>query len=74
MDDAALQEFAAGVLAKIPLKRFGEAQDIARAALFLASGDSTFMTGSEVLVDGGKSKTFLIENSTGDSTGNTIQR
>jgi len=58
MDDAALQEFAAGVLAKIPLKRFGEAQDIARAALFLASDDSTFMTGSEVFVDGGKSKTF----------------
>jgi len=58
MDDTALQEFAAGVLAKIPLKRFGEAQDIARAALFLASDDSTFMTGSEVFVDGGKSKTF----------------
>ena len=58
MDDAALQEFASGVVAKIPLKRFGEAHDIARAALFLASGDSTFMTGSEVLVDGGKSKTF----------------
>ena len=58
MDDAALQEFAAGVLAKIPLKRFGEAQDIARAALFLASDDSTFMTGSEIFVDGGKSKTF----------------
>ena len=58
MDDAALQEFAAGVLAKIPLKRFGDAQDIARAALFLASDDSTFMTGSEVFVDGGKSKTF----------------
>lgn len=58
MDEAALQEFSSGVLAKIPLKRFGDAQDIARAALFLASSDSTFMTGSEVLVDGGKSKTF----------------
>ena len=58
MDDAALQEFASGVLAKIPLKRFGEAKDIARAALFPASGDSTLMTDSEVLVDGGKSKAF----------------
>jgi NAD(P)-dependent dehydrogenase (short-subunit alcohol dehydrogenase family) len=58
MDEAALQEFAAGVLAKVPLKRFGEAHDVAQAALFLASSDSSFMTGSEVLVDGGKSKTF----------------
>src|SRR5688572_6361964 len=58
MDKAALDEFASGVLAKVPLKRFGEAHDIAQAALFLASNDSNFMTGSEVLVDGGKSKVF----------------
>jgi NAD(P)-dependent dehydrogenase (short-subunit alcohol dehydrogenase family) len=58
MDEAALQEFAAGVLTKVPLKRFGEAEDIAQAALFLASNDSSYMTGSEMLVDGGKSKTF----------------
>jgi NAD(P)-dependent dehydrogenase (short-subunit alcohol dehydrogenase family) len=58
MTEAALQEFAAGVQAKIPLKRFGEAHDVAQAALFLASGESSFMTGSEIMVDGGKSKTF----------------
>lgn len=58
MDEIALQQFAEGVKAKVPLKRFGEAQDIAQAALFLASNDSTFMTGSEILVDGGKSKAF----------------
>jgi NAD(P)-dependent dehydrogenase (short-subunit alcohol dehydrogenase family) len=56
MPEEALKEFAAG--AKIPLKRFGEAKDVAQAALFLASQESSFMTGSEISVDGGKSKTF----------------
>lgn len=58
MTDEALEEFAASIQAKIPMKRFGEALDIAQAALFLASPDSSFMTGSEIQVDGGKSKTF----------------
>jgi NAD(P)-dependent dehydrogenase (short-subunit alcohol dehydrogenase family) len=58
MDENVLKDFAAGVQAKVPLKRFGESRDIAQAALFLASGDSSFMTGAEVAVDGGKSKTF----------------
>ncbi|OAQ39804.1 short-chain dehydrogenase [Pedobacter psychrophilus] len=53
-----LQEFAAGVQALIPMNRFGASEDIANAALFLASADSTFMTGSEIRVDGGKSITF----------------
>lgn len=58
MPEDILKEFAAGVQAKVPLKRFGESKDIAQAALFLASTDSSFMTGAELLVDGGKSKTF----------------
>jgi NAD(P)-dependent dehydrogenase (short-subunit alcohol dehydrogenase family) len=58
MPEEALKEFAAGVMAKIPLKRFGESEDVANAALFLASSDSSFMTGSELFVDGGKSITF----------------
>lgn len=58
MPEDSLQEFAAGVQAKIPLNRFGEASDIANAALFLASEDSRFMTGSEITVDGGKSIAF----------------
>lgn len=53
-----LQEFAAGVQAKIPMQRFGASEDIANAALFLASPDSSFMTGAEIRVDGGKSVTF----------------
>ena len=53
-----LQDFAAGVQAKIPMNRFGAPEDIANAALFLASGDSSFITGTEIRVDGGKSITF----------------
>ncbi len=38
---------------KIHLKRFGKPEEIAKVALFLASEDSSFMTGSVVVVDGG---------------------
>lgn len=37
----------------LPLKRLGVARDIANAALFLASEESSFMTGAEMIVDGG---------------------
>lgn len=40
-------------LAGIPLSRFGQPADIANAALFLASDESSFITGSVLLVDGG---------------------
>ena len=40
-------------LNKIPLRRFGEPIDIAYAALFLASDESKFITGTELYVDGG---------------------
>jgi len=35
------------------MKRMGEPDDIGKAALFLASGLSGYMTGSQVVVDGG---------------------
>jgi len=37
----------------IPLGRVGEPEDIARCALFLASDDASFITGAEIVVDGG---------------------
>lgn len=37
----------------LPIKRLGVARDIANAALFLASDESSFMTGAEMIVDGG---------------------
>ncbi|HXA50311.1 MAG TPA: glucose 1-dehydrogenase [Candidatus Acidoferrum sp.] len=40
-------------LVHIPMGRFGEAAEIAKAALYLASTDSSFVTGAEFVVDGG---------------------
>lgn len=36
-----------------PLKRLGKAEEMAKAVLFMASDDSTFMTGNTLTVDGG---------------------
>jgi NAD(P)-dependent dehydrogenase (short-subunit alcohol dehydrogenase family) len=48
-----LQAVAGGLVEKIPLKRFGKADEVARAALYLASEESSFVTGQELIVDGG---------------------
>ena len=40
-------------LAEIPLGRYGTTEDVAFAALFLASDETSWMTGSEIVVDGG---------------------
>jgi len=40
-------------LVHIPMGRFGQAREIAQAALYLASAESSFVTGTEFLVDGG---------------------
>ena len=37
----------------IPLRRIGEPDDVAYAALYLASDESKFITGSEIKIDGG---------------------
>jgi NAD(P)-dependent dehydrogenase (short-subunit alcohol dehydrogenase family) len=46
-------------LIHIPIGRFGEAVEIARAALFLASDESSFVTGTEFLVDGGIAAAYV---------------
>ncbi|MGD9847177.1 MAG: SDR family NAD(P)-dependent oxidoreductase [Variibacter sp.] len=43
------------LLDKTPMRRFGTAEEIARAALFFASEDSLYVTGAELAVDGGMS-------------------
>ena len=47
------KEAIAQIIASIPMGRMGEADEIARAAVFLASDDSSFVTGIELFVDGG---------------------
>ena len=42
----------------IPLQRVGDPDEIARVAQFLASDDASYMTGNDVLVDGGLSAHF----------------
>jgi enoyl-[acyl-carrier-protein] reductase (NADH) len=46
-------------LAKTPMKRLGAVEDVAKAACFLASSDSSFITGESLLVDGGVTHAFL---------------
>jgi len=46
-------------LVHIPMGRFGEAEEIARAALFLASDESSFTTGATFLVDGGITAAYV---------------
>ena len=46
-------EYSAAVNGTIPLGRMGSVEEVADAVLFLASGRSTYVTGSELLVDGG---------------------
>ena len=41
------------MLERIPMGRMGDAMEIARGILFLASDESSYMTGSELVIDGG---------------------
>jgi NAD(P)-dependent dehydrogenase (short-subunit alcohol dehydrogenase family) len=46
----------ARIVATVPMGRMGEPQEVAKAALYLASDDSSFVTGAELFVDGGRAQ------------------
>lgn len=54
------EEVQEGIAAQIsemtPIKRFGQPEEMAKAALFLASSDSSYVVGSELVADGGMSQ------------------
>jgi len=56
LDEATVKAFADAIVAKVPLRRFGGAEEVAQAVLFLAGSDSAYITGTEVVVDGGLSQ------------------
>jgi NAD(P)-dependent dehydrogenase (short-subunit alcohol dehydrogenase family) len=53
LSDEQLSAVAAVLQEKIALKRFGDSTELAKSALFLASDDSSYITGTELVVDGG---------------------
>jgi NAD(P)-dependent dehydrogenase (short-subunit alcohol dehydrogenase family) len=49
----AIDEFAKGVVERVPMKRFGQPEEVAATVAFLASQDASYITGVEINVDGG---------------------
>jgi NAD(P)-dependent dehydrogenase (short-subunit alcohol dehydrogenase family) len=49
----AVDEIAKEIVAKVPMKRFGQPEEVAATVAFLASQDASYITGVEINVDGG---------------------
>jgi len=56
MPQDVLEETTKSVQAQVPMKRFGRPEEIAKTVLFLASSDSSFVLGTEIIADGGMSQ------------------
>jgi NAD(P)-dependent dehydrogenase (short-subunit alcohol dehydrogenase family) len=53
LPQAAIDQIASDVKTQVPMKRFGQAEEVAGAVAFLASQDASYITGAELNVDGG---------------------
>jgi NAD(P)-dependent dehydrogenase (short-subunit alcohol dehydrogenase family) len=56
LSEAEMQGFAQSVQQQVPLKRFGSPEEVAQVVLMLASSDSSYILGTEIVVDGGMSQ------------------
>ncbi len=55
MPQEVLSGFATSMTQRLPVKRFGQPEEIAQAAVFLAAAESAFIVGAELTIDGGLS-------------------
>ena len=55
LPDEVVQVIMTEITNKSPIKRFGTPEEVAKVALFLASDDSSYIVGDEIVVDGGMS-------------------
>jgi NAD(P)-dependent dehydrogenase (short-subunit alcohol dehydrogenase family) len=53
MTDTLPPPWKAGFMEATPMKRGGLADEVARAAVFLVSDDASYITGTQLIVDGG---------------------
>src|SRR4029077_7219509 len=54
-----IDEFSKGVTERIPMKRFGQPEEVAATVAFLASSDASYITGVEINVDGGMGQILI---------------
>lgn len=53
MDDAAIAMLKERMIEAVPMHRMGQSEEVAKAVMFLASDDASFITGANLFVDGG---------------------
>ena len=53
LPQADVDAFTQQIITEVPMKRFGQAEEVASAVLFLVTADSSYISGQEIFVDGG---------------------